>query len=39
MLFEGCHWERIEQSFQSGKYMTEKAIIRAEKRVEMEESE
>lgn len=39
VLFEGCHWEHIEQSFQSGKYMTEKAVIRAEKRVEMEESE
>lgn len=39
VLFEGCHWEHIEQSFQSGKYMTEKVVIRAEKRVEMEESE
>lgn len=37
VLFEGCHWERIEQSFQSGRYLTEKAVIRAEKRVASEE--
>ncbi len=35
-LFEGCNWERIEQSFQSGRYLTEKAVIRAEKRMEAE---
>lgn len=38
VLFEGCRWGRVEQVFQSGSYLTEKAVIRAEKRVETRET-
>lgn len=38
VLFEGCRWESIEQSFQSGRYLTEKAVIRAGNRIETEET-
>ena len=38
-LFEGCRWERVEQAFQSSSYLTERAVIRAEKRVETGEAQ
>lgn len=38
VLFEGCRWQSVEQSFESGRYLTEKAVIRAENRMETEET-